>query len=90
MGTAAHLMDWHSRNKFCPGCGSKNMSVDSGWKRTCAPVAEGGKKCAAHAGIQNYSFPRFDPVAITCVAHPDGERLFLGWVVKLGGWTAVA
>ncbi|KAI9022701.1 NUDIX hydrolase domain-like protein [Hyaloraphidium curvatum] len=82
LGTAAHLMDWHSRTKFCAGCGRPNLSVDAGWKRSCAPVPS-GPKCPAHAGIQNYSFPRFDPVAIACVAHPDGDRLFLG---RNKGW----
>jgi hypothetical protein len=57
LGTAAHLMDWHSRTKFCAACGSKNVSVDAGWKRTCVPVKE-GPKCSVHAGIQNFSFPR--------------------------------
>ncbi len=60
---ARHLVDWHSRHGFCPGCGAKTQSRDAGWSRRCI-------ECSAE------HFPRTDPVVIMLVT--DGDRCLLG------------
>ncbi|KAG0208999.1 Peroxisomal NADH pyrophosphatase nudt12 [Mortierella sp. GBA30] len=81
---ARSVVDWNKRNKFCAGCGRKNLSLEGGHKRSCpSTVNEGGKEttseCLAHkGGVQNFTYPRTDPVVIVCVISPDGERVLLG------------
>jgi NAD+ diphosphatase len=60
---ARHLVDWHARHGFCPGCGERTHVQDGGWARRCGT-------CATE------HFPRTDPVVIMLVL--DGERCLLG------------
>jgi len=60
---ARHVVDWHSRHVFCPGCGQKTRAKDAGWSRLCVD-------CSTE------HFPRTDPVVIMIVAH--GDRCLLG------------
>jgi NAD+ diphosphatase len=60
---ARHLVDWHSRHGFCPGCGEPTRHSSGGWSRVCP-------SCSAE------HFPRTDPVVIMLVT--DGERCLLG------------
>ena len=60
---ARHLVDWHARHGFCPGCGEATRAKDGGWARWCA-----------HCSTEH--FPRTDPVVIMLVL--DGERCLLG------------
>jgi len=60
---ARHIVDWHSRHGFCPGCGEKTRPKDGGWARICTA-------CSSE------HFPRTDPVVIMLVT--DGERCLLG------------
>lgn len=60
---ARHLVDWHARHGFCPGCGEPTRPKDGGWARGCAA-------CSTE------HFPRTDPVVIMLVL--DGERCLLG------------
>jgi NAD+ diphosphatase len=60
---ARHLLDWHARHGFCPGCGERTRPKDGGWSRRC------GACSSEH-------FPRTDPVVIMLVL--DGERCLLG------------
>jgi NAD+ diphosphatase len=60
---ARHLLDWHARHGFCPGCGEATRPKDGGWSRACAA-------CGAE------HFPRTDPVVIMLVL--DGEHCLLG------------
>lgn len=62
---ARHIVDWHSRHRFCPGCGQATAAKDAGWARHCA-------SCSTE------HFPRTDPVAIMLVRSSDGERCLLG------------
>jgi NAD+ diphosphatase len=55
---ARHLIDWHSRHGFCPGCGQATRSRDAGWARDCPA-------CSTE------HFPRTDPVAIMLVHRGD-------------------
>jgi NAD+ diphosphatase len=60
---ARHIVDWHSRHGFCPGCGEKTRVKDGGWSRICTA-------CSSE------HFPRTDPVVIMLVH--DGDRCLLG------------
>lgn len=60
---ARHLVDWHARHRFCPGCGEETRAKDGGSARGCSD-------CGAE------HFPRTDPVVIMLVT--DGERCLLG------------
>lgn len=60
---ARHIVDWHSRHQFCPGCGKSTHTKDGGWARQCS-------SCSAE------HFPRTDPVAIMLVR--SGDRCLLG------------
>jgi NAD+ diphosphatase len=60
---ARHIVDWHARHGFCPGCGARTRPKDGGWARVCTA-------CATE------HFPRTDPVVIMLVA--DGDRCLLG------------
>jgi NAD+ diphosphatase len=60
---ARHLLDWHSRHRFCPGCGQPTKAKDAGWARICP-------SCSTE------HFTRTDPVAIMLVH--SGDRCLLG------------
>lgn len=62
---ARHLVDWHSRNRFCPACGQATRAKDGGYARLCS-----SPDCATE------HFPRTDPVAIMLVIR--GDRCLLG------------
>ncbi len=51
---ARHLIDWHGRHGYCPGCGNPTEPRAAGWVRVCAD-------CSTE------HFPRTDPVAIMLV-----------------------
>ncbi len=60
---ARHLIDWHTRHRFCPGCASSTRPVMGGYARRCF-------ECDTE------HFPRTDPVAIMLVVRDD--RCLLG------------
>lgn len=60
---ARHIVDWHARHRFCPGCGQPTNAKDAGWARVCP-------------GCNTEHFPRTDPVAIMLVR--NGDRCLLG------------
>ena len=62
---ARNLLHWHASNRFCGRCGGRTASAKGGWSRGC-------EACGAQ------HFPRTDPVVITAVLSPDGERCLLG------------
>ncbi|KAG9071324.1 NADH pyrophosphatase [Linnemannia hyalina] len=80
---ARSVVDWNKRNQFCAGCGRKNLSLEGGHKRSCPPTVnrdgeEVKSDCLAHRGVQNFTYPRTDPVVIVCVISKDNERVLLG------------
>ncbi|KAF9095688.1 Peroxisomal NADH pyrophosphatase nudt12 [Mortierella sp. AD031] len=80
---ARSVVDWNKRNQFCAGCGQKSLSLEGGHKRSCPPtINRAGEEvqsdCLAHKGVQNFTYPRTDPVVIVCVISPDNERVLLG------------
>lgn len=82
------MIDWNTRNRFCAGCGSRNLSIQGGYKRVCPPTDFNGKPsssepqtrddCPTRHGISNVCFPRTDPTMIAAVLSADGQRVLLG------------
>ncbi|GAA5823375.1 hypothetical protein JCM3770_006844 [Rhodotorula araucariae] len=81
---ARSLVDWNTRNKFCPACARPIRSVWAGWKRSCIPGEsanpgiDDAPVCLSRKGVHNFSYPRTDPVVIMAVLSPDGEKILLG------------
>ncbi|GAA5828246.1 hypothetical protein JCM11251_002657 [Rhodosporidiobolus azoricus] len=81
---ARALVDWNTRNRFCPSCARPLRSVWGGWKRQCIPgepAADGipaDPPCLTKKGVHNTSYPRTDPVVIMAVLSPDREKILLG------------
>jgi NAD+ diphosphatase len=91
LGQARAMIDWNSRNTFCPACGRRTVSADAGYKRACPPDQvpsdpEEAKKeqqgqrppCISANGVHNFSYTRTDPVVIACVVHPHEDKILLG------------
>jgi NAD+ diphosphatase len=57
------LLNWHSRHRYCPNCGSATQLVEAGWRRDCP-------------ACKTPHFPRTDPVAIMLPV--AGDRCVLG------------
>jgi NAD+ diphosphatase len=64
---ARAMVIWHENHKYCGRCGTVTDATESGHSRTCT-----------NATCSHRSFPRTDPVVITLIIHPDGERALLG------------
>ena len=73
LAQAKSIIDWNQRYIYCPQCGCKTDSIDSGYKRLCSNV-----DCKAHQSVQNYAYPRTDAVVIVNIISADGERCLLG------------
>ncbi|KAI9299441.1 NUDIX hydrolase domain-like protein, partial [Cunninghamella echinulata] len=68
------IVDWHTRNKFCPACGNKVKSSEAGHKLLCTNT----NNCVSHKGIHNFAYPRTDAVVIVCIVHPTEDKILLG------------
>ncbi|EPT04695.1 hypothetical protein FOMPIDRAFT_1045958 [Fomitopsis schrenkii] len=80
---ARSLVDWNTRNKYCPSCGSPVYSLWAGWKLTCTtllPWAEnaGKEPCLTAKGLHNFAHPRTDAVVIMAVVDESGDKVLLG------------
>ncbi|KAJ7582815.1 NUDIX hydrolase domain-like protein [Mycena floridula] len=81
------LVDWNTRNKFCPACGSPTYSMWSGWKISCStllPWADNTnrKPCITGKGLHNFTHPRTDSVVITVAIDPVVDKILLGRSAK--------
>ncbi|TPX55158.1 NAD+ diphosphatase [Powellomyces hirtus] len=83
------VIDWNVRNQFCPACGKKTESGEAGYKRFCPRPAPGEAtdgaeadktaRCLSLTGVNNFQYPRTDPVVIIAVTHPtDPNKILLG------------
>ncbi|KAJ3295537.1 Peroxisomal NADH pyrophosphatase nudt12 [Blyttiomyces sp. JEL0837] len=70
---ARSILDWNKRNLFCPSCGNKTRSGHAGYKRICLLDS-----CVSHKSVQNFSYPRTDPVAIVCITNQSNTHVLLG------------
>lgn len=82
-GEGRALLDWNTRNRFCPSCARPLRSVWAGWKRACipglpSPELETPPTCLSKTGVHNFNYPRTDPVVIMAVISPDRESILLG------------
>lgn len=85
---ARSMIDWNTRNRFCAGCGSRNLSIQGGYKRVCPSADLAGSSdgstpvprddCPTRHGVSNICFPRTDPTMIAAVVSADGRRVLLG------------
>lgn len=94
---ARALLDWHARHVYCPACAARQYAVWGGHKRACgstlAALGEGVARfvaapphlCASSTSVQNYVYPRTDPVVIVAVVAGDGEHVLL---TRQRGWPA--
>ncbi|MBO0904692.1 NAD(+) diphosphatase [Jiella sonneratiae] len=64
LAQAAHLLQWHGKNRFCGVCGAATRSAAAGYRRECT-------------ACDNVVFPRTDPVTIMLVHDGEG-RCVLG------------
>lgn len=80
------FLDWLSRNRFCPGCGSKVIPIHAGGKLKCTNEETLGKdeegeiKLACpvkNATVSNVSFPRTDAVVITAITNTERTKVLL-------------
>jgi len=67
LSQAKAMMEWHTRNGFCPRCGAPTLAGDAGYKRVCG-------KCGTE------HFPRTDPAVIMLATH--GEECLLACNIK--------
>ncbi|OCF44027.1 NAD+ diphosphatase [Kwoniella heveanensis CBS 569] len=75
------LVDWNTRNKFCPACGTATYSLWAGWKRNCTSAihpVEGKEPCFSTKGLHNFAYPRTDPVIIMGILDSTGDKILLG------------
>ncbi|PCH36025.1 NAD+ diphosphatase [Wolfiporia cocos MD-104 SS10] len=80
---ARTMVDWNSRNKFCPSCGSPSYSHWAGWKRSCTSLLpwaakKDGEPCLTAKGLHNFSHPRTDSVVIMAVVNETNDKVLLG------------
>ncbi|KAJ3037955.1 Peroxisomal NADH pyrophosphatase nudt12 [Rhizophlyctis rosea] len=47
--------------------------LKAGYKRYCTK-----EDCRAHKGVQNFSYPRTDPVIIVCITNQTNDKILLG------------
>lgn len=74
---ARAMVDWNTRNKHCPACGARTYSLWAGWKRACVTALEKrpeGQECPSTKGLQNFSYPRTDPVSFPEVHQSISSR----------------
>ncbi|HQY98612.1 MAG TPA: NAD(+) diphosphatase [Propionicimonas sp.] len=62
--TAAGLVGWHTRSRFCPNCGAATITVAAGMARRCS-------------GCEQEHYPRTDPAVIVAILD-SSDRLLLG------------
>ncbi|KAI9488933.1 NUDIX hydrolase domain-like protein [Zychaea mexicana] len=76
LAQARAMLDWNTRNLYCPACGRKTFSDEAGHKRRC-PSSE-HDPCISQKGVHNFAYPRTDPVIIVGIVHPTEDKLLLG------------
>lgn len=80
------FLDWLSRNRFCPGCGSRVIPIHAGGKLRCTNEETEGMNendeiqyvCPVrNATVSNVSFPRTDAVVITAITNTERTKVLL-------------
>ncbi len=79
-------LDWLSKNKFCPGCGSPVTPIWAGTKLQCTNEKKETDKdgesifeCPVRrTKVNNVCFPRIDPVVIIALRNSKGDKILLG------------
>ncbi|KAF8633439.1 hypothetical protein AX17_004609 [Amanita inopinata Kibby_2008] len=87
---ARSMVDWNSRNKYCPACGCKTYSMWGGWKVSCTSLLpwvdnSGRLPCPTIKGLHNFMHPRTDAVVIMVTIDETGDKILLGRGKKFPG-----
>lgn len=88
------LIDWNIRNRFCSACGRPTHSQWVGWKLACTPDVKRSSdghqdpnatdlhtraQClTTKGGVQNFCYPRSDPVCIMAIMNSTDDAILLG------------
>lgn len=69
---AKMFLQWITTTPHCRGCGSRTVPIHAGSELKCT----GNSPCAVRsAPVSNASFPRLDPVLITCVINESKDQV---------------
>ncbi|CCD26645.1 NAD(+) diphosphatase NDAI_0I00760 [Naumovozyma dairenensis CBS 421] len=74
---AKMYLDWLSKYKFCPGCGSVVYPIDAGTKLQCSNEDTSIRCNVRDANVNNVCFPRTDPVVIVAMTSRDFSKICL-------------
>lgn len=88
---AKMYLEWISSTRYCKGCGSKTIPVNAGSELKCTSSED--LNCPVKtAPVSNASFPRLDPVLISCVLNPSKDKVLLTRMSKFpkGMYTHIA
>lgn len=88
---AKMYLDWISSTPHCKGCGASTIPINAGSELLCSSKDE--VKCPVKtAPVSNASFPRLDPVLITCVMNSTYDKVLFTRLSKFpkGMYTHIA
>ncbi len=86
---AKMYLNWLQSTKHCQGCGSSTIPIHAGSELLCSSSSQ--VKCPVKtAPVSNASFPRLDPVLITCVVHNDHVLFTRNSKFPKGMYTCIA
>lgn len=86
---AKMYLDWLTTTKYCKGCGSPTIPINAGSELLCSSSKDANCPVKS-APVSNASFPRLDPVLITCVVHKDQVLLTRHAKFPKGMYTCIA
>ena len=72
---AKMYLDWLTKYKFCPGCGSVIYPIDAGTKLRCSNEDMNVKCDVRDHKVNNICFPRTDPVVIIAIVSRDFSKV---------------
>jgi NAD+ diphosphatase len=88
---AKMYLEWITTTPYCRGCGSKTIPINAGSELLC--LSESRQSCPVKsAPVSNASFPRLDPVLITCVMNASRDKVLFTRLPKFpkGMYTHIA
>ncbi|EDO19405.1 hypothetical protein Kpol_1002p52 [Vanderwaltozyma polyspora DSM 70294] len=74
---AKMYLDWSSKFKFCPGCGSPMYAIEAGTKMACSNKDKSIVCNVRDSRLNNVCFPRTDPSVIIAIANSDYSKTCL-------------
>lgn len=74
---AKMYIDWLRNTRFCTGCGHFTYPVEAGTKVKCGNSDMSIKCHVRDARVNNFCFPRTDPIAIVAIVDESYEKICL-------------